>query len=175
MLVTAMRKRGILLILGFLLFFDGVTSADTSAVTSAKPPAEPAFLPVADTPGLPRVLLIGDSISIGYTLPVRERLAGKANVHRIPVNAASTTDALAHFDEWVGSEKWDVIHFNWGLHDLKLMPDGKPHVSLPDYERNLRELVARLQPLSKKLIWCSTTPVPGTELEPPRRNEDVLA
>ena len=42
---------------------------------------------IQDTPGLPRVLLIGDSISIGYTLPVRRLLAGKANVHRIAVNA----------------------------------------------------------------------------------------
>ena len=37
----------------------------------AQPP-NPAFTEVPDTPGLPRVLLIGDSISIGYTLPVRE-------------------------------------------------------------------------------------------------------
>lgn len=42
--------------------------------------------PVADDPDLPRVLLIGDSISIGYTKPTRQLLAGKANVHRVPSN-----------------------------------------------------------------------------------------
>src|SRR5690606_25488906 len=50
----------------------------------------PVFAPIQDVPGLPRVLLIGDSISVGYTLPVRKLLEGKANVHRIPVNAQHT-------------------------------------------------------------------------------------
>ena len=40
------------------------------------------FEPIQDNPALPRVLLIGDSISIGYTLPVRELLDGRANLHR---------------------------------------------------------------------------------------------
>lgn len=40
---------------------------------------DPALLPVQEQPGLPRVLLVGDSISIGYTLPVRTLLAGRAN------------------------------------------------------------------------------------------------
>ena len=44
--------------------------------------ANPAFAPVQDVAGLPRVLVIGDSISIGYTIPLREALQGKANVHR---------------------------------------------------------------------------------------------
>jgi acyl-CoA thioesterase-1 len=48
-------------------------------------------------------------------------------------------------------------------------------VSVADYEKNLRELVSRLRTLSPKLIWCTTTPVPGTDLNPPRRNEDVIA
>src|SRR5262245_37283987 len=59
-------------------------------------PANPAMAPVQDEPKLPRVLLIGDSISIGYTLPVRKRLAGVANVHRIPANGGPTTNGLAH-------------------------------------------------------------------------------
>ena len=45
-------------------------------------------------PGLPRVLLIGDSISIGYTVPTRKLLQGKANVHRIPENGGATTTGL---------------------------------------------------------------------------------
>ena len=57
-------------------------------------PQSPAFAPVIDNPELPRVLLIGDSISIGYTVPVRNALAGKANVHRIPENGADTVNGL---------------------------------------------------------------------------------
>ena len=121
------------------------------------------------------MLLIGDSISIGYTLPVRKVLAGKANVHRIPTNGGPTSNGLAHIDGWLGDGHWDVIHFNWGLHDLKLI-DGKQQVPLDQYERNLEKLVARLKKTKAKLIWCTTTPVPppGTR-NPIRNNADVIA
>ncbi|MDR2675341.1 MAG: hypothetical protein LBC18_10905, partial [Opitutaceae bacterium] len=66
-----------------------------------------AVAPVKDTPGLPRVLLIGDSISIGYTLQVRALLAGRANLHRIPVNGGATEVGLAKIDDWLGKGKWD--------------------------------------------------------------------
>ena len=77
------------------------------------------FAPIKDDPKLPRVLLVGDSISIGYTLPTRDFLKGKANLHRIPTNGGPTTRGLANIDAWLGKSKWDIIHFNWGLHDLK--------------------------------------------------------
>ena len=77
---------------------------------AAKP--NPAFVEIQDDPALPRVLLIGDSISIGYTLPTRALLAGKANVHRILTNGGPTPNGLEHLTEWLGSGKWDVIHFN---------------------------------------------------------------
>src|SRR5438093_8938340 len=81
--------------------------------------ADPAMQEIQDDPKLPRVLLIGDSISIGYTVPVRELLKGKANVHRPLTNCEATVRGLRDLDKWLGSGKWDVIHFNWGLHDLK--------------------------------------------------------
>ncbi len=132
----------------------------------------PAFEQIKDNPDLPRVLLIGDSISIGYTLPVRELLAGKANVHRPAANCGPTTTGLAQIDKWLGDGKWDVIHFNWGLHDLKYLgPNGEnladpaspaSHQQVPpdEYEENLRKLVNRLKQTGATLIWCSTTPVP---------------
>src|SRR5271168_1054472 len=68
---------------------------------------------IKDEPALPRVLLIGNSISIGYTLPTRKLLAGKANVHRIATNGGPTTNGLKNLASWLGAGKWDVIHFNW--------------------------------------------------------------
>lgn len=100
----------------------------------------PSLAPIEDVPGLPRVLLIGDSISIGYTLPVRELLKGRANVHRPPTNCGSTHSGMGGLEKWVGTSRWDVIHFNWGMHDLKLMASGRQNVPLPLYEKNLREL-----------------------------------
>jgi len=129
----------------------------------------PVFAPVTDHPNLPRVLLIGDSISIGYTLPVRALLKGKANVHRAPTNCGPTTRGLAALDKWLGDGKWDVIHFNWGLHDLKYMDDkgrlapvekGHQQVPIEQYEKNLDELVTRLKKTGARLIWATTTPVP---------------
>ena len=80
----------------------------------------PAFAKVAEEPNLPRVLIIGDSISIGYTAGVREQLKNTANVHRVPGNAGHTGMGLANLEKWLNEKngKWDLIHFNWGLWDL---------------------------------------------------------
>lgn len=129
--------------------------------------------PIEDVPGLPRVLLIGDSISIGYTLPVRALLKDKANVHRILTNGAATKDGLAKLKTWLGESKWDVIHFNWGLHDIKFVEE-KQNVPIADYEKNLRELVTQLKATNAKLIWCSTTPVPDAKQNPVRKTADVI-
>ena len=129
------------------------------------------LMEIDDQPGLPRVLLIGDSISIGYTIPVRKLLKGKVNLHRIPTNGGPTIKGLEQIDAWIGKKKWDVIHFNWGLHDLKyigpngenLFPKekgGKVQVALLEYEKNLERLVHRLSKTGAKLIWRNTTPIP---------------
>jgi len=148
-----------------LLLLVSLVSIALAQQRAAKKP-DAAMAEITDDPALPRVLLIGDSISIGYTLPTRELLKGNANLHRIPTNGGSTKDGRANIDKWLGTGKWAVIHFNWGLHDLKHWKDGKmdpsgPQVSTTEeYEKNLRELVARLKATGAKLIWASTTPVP---------------
>ncbi|TXT37504.1 MAG: arylsulfatase A family protein [Planctomycetota bacterium] len=136
----------------------GKSARPTEKKAAAKK-ANPSLEKITDDPALPRVLLIGDSISMGYTLPVRKLLDGKANVHRIPVNGGPTTNGVKNLKAWLGDGKWDVIHFNWGLHDLKLI-DGKHQVPIDEYEKNLRELVTQMKATNAKLIWCSTTPVP---------------
>lgn len=145
-----------------------------AAKDAAKAPAadktpSPAQAPAKVDPNLPRVLIIGDSISIGYTEPVRKALAGKANVFRIPGNGQHTGTGVQKIDSWLGKEKWDVIHFNWGLWDVcHRTADGKeydtekvpPMATLPQYEKNLRQLVARLKLTGARLVWATTTPVP---------------
>lgn len=142
----------------------------------------PGFAYVKEDPTLPRVLLIGDSISIGYTPNVREHLKGQANVLRIPRNGSSTNEGLQQLDGWIGSGKWDVIHANWGLHDLKRMKDGKLDShgelvsDLPTYEKNLRALLTKLKATGAKVIWAQTTPVPeATNGREPRLEEQYNA
>ncbi|MBL9115267.1 MAG: SGNH/GDSL hydrolase family protein [Verrucomicrobiaceae bacterium] len=156
-----------------LLALTTLCSAQTKAPATKKRAPNPAFAKVEDVAGLPRVLLIGDSISIGYTNDVRDLLKGKANLHRIPTNGGPTTRGLTELSKWLGDSKWDVIHFNWGLHDLKYItndpskradpkdPTAHPQVDLASYEKNLTALVAQLKATGAKLIWCNTTPVPS--------------
>ena len=107
---------------------------------------------VQDDPKLPRVLLIGDSVSRGYTQAVRKALAGKANVHRAPENCGPTANGLKKIDVWLGSGKWDVIHFNFGIHDRA--------TPLADYTQRLEQLIGRMSATGAKLVWASTTPIP---------------
>ncbi len=133
-----------------------------------------AMRPVKDDPKLPRVLLIGDSISIGYTLPVREKLKGKANVHRIPQNGGATEVGLDKMTAWLGKGKWDVIHFNFGLHDAKYTSETTQRASREQYIANLKTLIAQMKATGAKLIFATTTPVPmGGVLSPTRKFDSV--
>lgn len=167
-----MKLRPLLLSLLSLALVAPAWSQETKVPTKKAAP-NPSIVPVQDVAGLPRVLLIGDSISMGYTLPTRKLLDGVANVHRIPQNGGPTKNGVANLDKWLGSGPWAVIHFNWGIHDLKFMPDGKRQVEAADYEANLRTLVARLKKTGAKLIWATTTPIPKGPLIPPREFGEV--
>lgn len=140
---------------------------------------------------LPKVLLIGDSISIGYLPFVQEQLEGKANVDRIPLqangkaeNCQGTTYGLANIDRWLGDTQWDVIHVNFGLHDIKHIdpetgknsrdPNDPPQANLKQYKKNLKKIVRKLKATEAKLIFATTTPYPaGTK--PYREVADVEA
>ena len=134
---------------------------------------------------LPNVLLLGDSISIGYTKFVREMLEGKANVYR-PLNrkggaenCEGTTKGVKSIDRWLGDKKWDIIHFNFGLHDLKHVdpvtgknskkPEDPQQADLKTYKRNLMEVVEKLKATKAKLIFATTTPYPDKPGGPLRR------
>lgn len=107
---------------------------------------------------LPKVLIMGDSISIGYTPHVVENLKGVAEVKRHKGNAGPTIRGVAKIEEWLGKEKWDLIHFNWGLWDMYGWEYHKEDRSPEAYEKRLESLVGRLKKTGAKLIWATTTP-----------------
>ena len=130
--------------------------------------------PPQDPSDLPRVLLIGDSISIGYTPFVRAQLEGLAEVTHNAGNAGHTGRGLARLDEWLSEGPFDLIHFNWGLWDLAYRPDGSKERGLDRkngtqswpvdaYVEHLIALTDRLDETGALLIWASTTPVPQGE------------
>ena len=116
----------------------------------------------------PRVLILGDSISIGYMPTVKELLKDEAVVMRPmkneenPENCQGTNNGVKHIDRWlkIDGGNWDVIHFNFGLHDLKRVDfqTGKnsndsddPHQASPEeYEKQLREIVRPRRPREKR-------------------------
>jgi lysophospholipase L1-like esterase len=151
-----------------ILFTSQVFSQQPKAEAKKKAPT-PAFVPTVDVAGLPRVLIIGDSISIGYQVALKEALAGKANVHRPAVNCGPSSRGVEQIEDWLGNGKWDVIHFNFGLHDVRHFDyakkpvdadQGHRQVNDADYEKNLETLVTRMKKTGAKLVFGLTTPVP---------------
>jgi lysophospholipase L1-like esterase len=143
------------------------------------------FVAVACTREKPKILIIGDSISIGYTPFVQAYFEGRAVVAHNPGNAQHTRTGLKNIKDWTGEEDWDIIQMNWGLWDLcyrnpelsvagkKDKIKGKLTCSVKEYSDNLDSLIAFLrQETNAKLVFVTTTYVP--EDEPGRFSADVL-
>ena len=115
--------------------------------------------PIAQERLLPKVVLVGDSIRMGYAPLVAKRLEGKAIVISARPNGEDSGNVLRNLDEWVIKEQPDVVHINAGLHDLKLK-EKSYQVPLAGYENNLRTILERIRKGTKaKVIFATTTPI----------------
>jgi lysophospholipase L1-like esterase len=131
------------------------------------------------------VLIIGDSISIGYTPFVAKALAPDILVTHNPGNGGSTRRGVDSLDVWLKNKQWDMITFNFGLHDMLYRDaqnkndaiNGKVAVSLDEYRNNLVSIVNRLKKSTKVLLFVNTTVVPenssGRKVEDPARYNEV--
>jgi lysophospholipase L1-like esterase len=141
----------------------------------------PAFAYVENNPALPNVFIYGDSISISYTVRVRELVNESANLYRLHKNGSHSGKFIQNMIDlhtemqdqqldqpW--SFKWDVIYFNVGLHDVKYYANGKLDTkngtritSTKEYIKNLRRIVTYLKQLAPnaKIIFANTTPIPA--------------
>ncbi len=143
-------------------------------------------------PGPRHVLILGDSISIGYTKTVQEILGPDFKVVR-PMqndgkrmeNCAGTTKGVAAIDRWLTLDggDWDVIHFNFGLHDIKRVhpesrknsndPKHPNQADLATYCDQLTRITDRLNTTGAQLVFATTTPIPQGTLRPHRDPSDV--
>src|SRR5258706_8901895 len=130
------------------------------SIAAAAPPAREAiewcdiWISHANETNLPRVLLIGDSIARDYYGEVEKRLAGKAFVARLATSRFVADPVLLKEIELVlNQEKFDVIHFNNGMH-------GWQH-SEEEYRKAFPKLIKtiRAHAPKAKLIWATTTPL----------------
>jgi hypothetical protein len=101
---------------------------------------------------LPRVLLIGDSITRAYYPDVEQALAGKAYVGRLASSAFISDPILLKEISMVLDEyKFDIVHFNNGMH-------GWQH-SEAEYQKAFPRFLATIRAHAPhaKLIWGTTT------------------
>lgn len=107
---------------------------------------------------LPRVLLVGDSICNGYQGEVCRLLDGKMNVsYWISSYCVTSPNYMKFLSLYLDEAKYDVVHFNNGLHSLETSTDA--------YANGIRaalELVGSKHPKAK-IVWCSSTPLKVAE------------
>lgn len=125
------------------------------------------------------VLIVGDSISIGYTPFLKDSLERQGIcVEHNRGNGGSTIRGRDNIESWIANRQWDVIVFNFGLHDMvhkdaqnKYDVNGKVSVTPDEYRRNLKLIVAKLRETTANLIFVTTTMVPenasGRKVEDP--------
>lgn len=129
--------------------------------------------PARLNPNATNVQIIGDSISKGM---MRNALYPSNWFVFHPGTSTSggcknTEHGVGCLSHWIGGHTWDVIVFNFGLHDIGL---DYEHVDLERYLQNLETIATELRRHAERLYWVTTTPVPSVPLSPPRTQCDVL-
>ncbi len=107
-----------------------------------------------------KVVLIGDSIRMGYQPLVQKKLEREAEVWGPPANCRHSLWALDHFPEWVEAQAPDVVHVNFGIHDSSVQADGEHQILLDQYRLCLKRFIAKVQALDgAQMIWATSTPL----------------
>jgi lysophospholipase L1-like esterase len=109
-----------------------------------------------------RVLLIGDSIRMGYQPIVQRELQGVAEVYGPEQNGGTSRNVRQNLQAWALASAPDLVHVNCGLHDIKKPLDSDAiEISLDEYRENVRDILQRLKNSGATVIWATTTPVIG--------------
>ena len=111
-----------------------------------------------DDPKLGRYLFIGDSISGNYDKALRTALMGKLNIYHPPTNCGPVRKGAENIVQWLGAYEqpglgWDVISFNFGQWDSSN--------TRARYQEDLEKVISELNKTGAKLIFVTTTPIPG--------------
>ena len=141
--------------------------------------------PSPNKTALPQLLVVGDSISLGYAPQLFAALEGVYEGQHDPVNAGNAAKGALCASTWVGdgssngtsghATPWDLVIFNFGLHSLDY-PATAETETLANYTTHVRAAALAMRPRAHKLLWVDTTPVPlNVTSGPARRNRDVRA
>ena len=112
-----------------------------------------------------KLILIGDSIRIGYCAYVRERLAGLAEVLYPDENGRFAQYVYRYLHEWQREGNWgsdaDAVHWNAGLWDVVHLGDESPVTSPEQYAVTLGQIARRIRVLFPRAVsvFALSTPV----------------
>jgi len=123
-----------------------------------------------------KIVLIGDSIRMGY-LPFVAKKMANVEVWGPAENCRHSIWALDHFQEWVADQKPDIVHVNFGIHDAVTgaFGDGEHQILLEQYRLALKRFIARVKALDGvKMIWATTTPLYAAEQDKPMHQWQIL-
>jgi hypothetical protein len=124
-----------------------------------------------------KVMLIGDSIRLGYQDRVKELLAENAAVSGPEDNGRFAAYTLFYLPHWITEDDYDVIQWNNGQWDVCYMPDGRIHTPLPIYLELQLRIATILMGKTKRLVFACTTPVWPEQFSRaainPRKDEDI--
>ncbi|MBO5908556.1 MAG: SGNH/GDSL hydrolase family protein [Clostridia bacterium] len=123
-----------------------------------------------------KVLLIGDSIRVGYDKAVKKSLEGKVDVYFPDENCRFACYVLRYLNEYqyLSSDgKFDIVHWNAGHWDTLRQYEEEPNTPIDIYAYYIDRICARIKKLfpDAKVVFATSTRV--TEGLPYRRNEDI--
>ena len=112
-----------------------------------------------------KIVLLGDSIRMGYDKYVKEALAGVAEVYYPESNCQYATNTLRFVHEWKAKGNWpddvDLVHWNVGLWDALELFGDDPLTPVEHYAALLPRIDKRLRMLfpRAKMVFATSTPV----------------
>ena len=118
---------------------------------------------------LPRVALIGDSITEGYFRAVQKALVGRARVDYLATSYSVASKAYKEMVKaFVADSDYDVVHYNYGLHAYGVDDES--------YERCCKEMLEYIKKYAKTVVGLSTTVLtPDLKTESAEWKEKVSA
>jgi len=127
-----------------------------------------------------KVLLLGDSIRIGYDKAVRKSLEGKANVYFPDDNCRFASYLLRYLNEYKGmiqNGEVDVLHWNAGLWDCLRLFGEDVHTPIEIYTYYIERICVRIQKIypNAKVIFAASTRVQSEKMSKDfmRYNEEI--
>lgn len=128
-----------------------------------------------------KIILLGDSIRMGYDKYVKDALEGVAEVYYPAENCKFAQYLLRFVHSWKGEGKWptdaDLVHWNAGLWDIVELFGEPPMTSEEQYAEMIRRIdkLLRMMFPKAKIVFATSTSVEEEKYRPDfKRSNDII-